>query len=499
MQRLDALIRVSQRNGRQDEDDSFRSPDQQRAECEHWAEANGAAIVAWHEGIGRSGKTMDRADIDAAVERIRSGQSDGVIVAWLDRFSRAPTREALTVYDDITKAGGAVVAVDMAGLKSEDATGEFALTTMLAVNRMLWRKIAERYDQSRGDAIADGKAIGGAPFGYKLKDPTPKGRGVKDSRLIVDEDLRPIVHELFDRKANGATWLELARWLDEVAPKPDKKWSRMTVKGMIARRTYLGEVHHGKHVNAKAHEPIVSTTLWRRAQNGKGRRTPRGTYLLSGLARCASCGRTLRGSALGHKPRPGRKAPPPRIYTCNAAECEARSTIVVDRLDTEVVKQFFEHLDTFHIRAVDDSEIDAAKQAVEQHTANVEALAAVVPSHPAAIAAHQEALTDAENELAHAEDRLHDLTAALEADGPDVRELRDDWPSMTLAEQREILRAGIDAILVRRAPSPTAKPPTADRILVLFRGTAPDALVARGGAVTRWSWDDDPGSLTSTP
>ena len=49
--RLDALIRVSRQDGRNGE--SFRSPVQQRESVERWAAANGAEIVAWHEGIGR--------------------------------------------------------------------------------------------------------------------------------------------------------------------------------------------------------------------------------------------------------------------------------------------------------------------------------------------------------------------------------------------------------------------------------------------------------------
>jgi DNA invertase Pin-like site-specific DNA recombinase len=490
--RLDALIRVSQQNGREGE--SFRSPQQQREGCEGWAGANGAEVVAWHEGIGRSGKTMDRADVDAALERIRAGQTDGVIVAWLDRFSRAPVREALAVYDDIAAAGGKVVAVDMAGLNPEDPTGEMALTVMLAVSRMQWRKTAERYDQTRREAIGDGKAVGGAPFGYRFRDPTRKngGRGVVDSRLVVQDGDAEIVRELFDRKAAGATWLELARWLDAVAPKPNRgRWARSTAKTMIACRTYLGEVRHGKHVKAKAHDPIVGAALWRRAQGKPGRRTPRGTYLLSGLARCAGCGRRLRGTTLGRGTH--------RVYSCDGPECPAKATIMVHLLDAEVTEQLFAYLDAFHVRAVDDADLDEARDDVERRTDELEALAAVVPRHPAAVGAHQARLEELERALTEAEDRLHQLTASLAVAGPDVRELRDDWPSMTLAERREVLRAGIDAVLVRRGPSPTTRLPAADRTLVLFRGTAPDGLAdgGRSGPVTTWTWDDDPASLAA--
>jgi DNA invertase Pin-like site-specific DNA recombinase len=491
-QRLDALIRVSQQDGR--EGDSFRSPAQQREACERWADANGAEIVTWHEGIGRSGKTMARADVDAALERIRAGQTGGVIVAWLDRFSRAPVAEALAVYNDISQAGGRVVAVDMAGLNPADATGEMALTVMLSVNRMQWRKVAERYDQTRREAIADGKAIGGAPFGYRFKDSTPKGRGrgILDSHLVIHAAEAKLVRELFERRAAGATWLELARWLDAVAPKPNGgHWARSTVISMTGRRTYLGEVHHGQHTRAGAHEAIVSPALWRRAQGAPGRRTPRGTYLLSGLARCAGCGRRMRGTTLGRGTG--------RVYSCNDRHCPARATIMVHLLDAEVTGQFFAHLDAFHVRAVDDAELERARVEVERLTQELQTLAGVVPSHPAAISAHQTALDGVEQTLIDAEDRLHQLTASLFADGPDVRELRDDWPSLTLAERREILRAGLDAVLVRRGPSPTRRLPALKRILVLPRGESPEGLAdnGRSGPARAWAWNDDPASLTA--
>ena len=70
-EKFDALIRVSQVESR--DGDSFRVPEQQREAIEHWADANDADVVAWHEGLGRSGKTVHRDDVDAALERIRAG------------------------------------------------------------------------------------------------------------------------------------------------------------------------------------------------------------------------------------------------------------------------------------------------------------------------------------------------------------------------------------------------------------------------------------------
>lgn len=492
--RFDGYIRVSQTDGRSGE--TFRSPAQQREQVERWAATNGATIVDWHEDFDVSGSRMDRPGLNRALERVRAGQTDGVVVAFLDRFSRAKVSEAMAVYEEVNALGGSVVATDLPALDPRDKMGEYHLTTVLAMKRMEWRTTAERWDMSRGDAIKAGKAIGGAAFGYRFADPTPRarGRGVIDSRLIVDEREAAIVREVYARKIAGATWLELARYMDTAAPKANGcRWARNTIRDMIPRRTYLGEVKHGTHVRAGAHEPIVSAAVWRRAQGEPGRRTPRGTYLLSGLARCAGCGRRMRGTILGRDAT--------RVYSCDCRDCTARATIMVDRLDAEIVDQFFAHLSDFHVRAVDSADVEIAQQEVDERTGDVERLAAVIPSHPAAVAAHQDRLQASERALADAEDRLHQLAASLAASGPDARQLRDDWPTLTLDEQREILRAGIDAVLVRRSRSgSTAKRlPARERVLVLFRGEAPDGLAdnGRSGPVAGWAWDDNPSSLVA--
>jgi hypothetical protein len=305
---------------------------------------------------------------------------------------------------------------------------------------------------------------------------------------VPDEHTCHLISELFERKAAGASWLELARWLDEVTPKPNGRyWARQTVIGMIRSRTYLGEARHGEHVNPNAHEPLVTIGLWHRAQREPGRRTPRGHYLLSGLVRCAGCGRNMRASSGGLKKS--------AVYVCVTPECPLHySTAVVARLDAEVVEQFFAHLDAYELRAVADREVIDARKLAARLRGDVERLAAVTPSHPAAIAAHQAALESAEAALTDAEMHLDELLGAQSQPGPDTHRLRADWDDMPLTERRERLREGIDAVVVRRALRTAASRPISERIVLAFRGEAPAALLQRGPAVS-WEWDDDPRSL----
>ena len=487
--RLDALIRVSAEAGR---GDHLRSPEQQLAMCEQAAPAVHGEIVNRDAppAIDVSGGTMDRADIRTIRERLREGLTDGVIVAWTDRFSRAPIEEPMAIFREITTAGGHFVVAEMGmDIRPDDPHGETMLVHSLQQARVQYLQIKNRWALSRSNAVKAGKAMGIAPFGYRFADPTPRAhtRGVVDSRLVPDEQNAPILRELFERKASGGTWLELARWLDTVAPKSDGRlWARSSVEAIIGNRAYLGEVRHGKNVLADAHEPLVEHSLWRRAQKEPGHRTPRGGYLLSGLVRCAGCGKGMQGSKQGKAPR----------YECRTRGCPERyTTITTARLDTEVVESLFRRLEISRVHAVDDDDLIQAASEVEQLEDELTTLVQVRVTHPRALAAHQDAVSAAERRLQDAEDRRQHLTAMQAQDGPDAREMRSDWPTLALDEQREILRAGIDAVLVRRAMTKGPVADTSARILVLFGGEAPATLTNGRGPIQGWAWSDGPGSL----
>jgi site-specific DNA recombinase len=483
--RLDGYIRVSDTHGRGDDDESLQGPRQQREAIERWAASRpGVEIVAWHEDRDQTGSRMERPGFAALMDRIRAGQTGGVAVARLDRLSRARVVEALKAVEEIDAHGGQVAAVDL-GIDPTTMFGEFAMTLMLALARMEWRRIDEAWNNSRAAAIARGVHIGAVPFGYRRDD---------NGRLFIHAGEAEIVRELFERKAGGATWGELVGWLDTAAPKPNGgHWSDSTVRGMIGSRTYRGAVFHGGHENPNAHEPIVDAPLWRRAQVPAGRRTPRGTYLLSGLVRCAGCGRRMRGTTGG----PGKG----RVYNCDTTGCAAKSTVTVDRLDSEVVEQFFAQMDAFHLRAVSDSEIEAAQAALEDARHAVELQAQTTPQSTIAVAAHNAKLADLERDYEAAEDRLAQLLASKAESGQDVRELKPEWPTLPLDARRELLRAGIKTVLVRRASRRTApRPPISERVLVVFLDDDLPADLAdngRSGPVATWTWDDGVASLAA--
>ena len=66
---------------------------------------------------------------------------------------------------------------------------------------------------------------------------------------------------------------------------------------ILSNRVYLGEIHHETAgTNLDAHKPLIDFGTWTQAQSEPRQRARPGNYVLSGIARCATCG----GPMIGH-------------------------------------------------------------------------------------------------------------------------------------------------------------------------------------------------------
>ena len=472
--RLDALIRVSTLGDRDSSD--LRSPDQQRDIITNWTGRNHAKVVREHVSVGLSGKTViGRSDVEAVLERIRAGRTDGLIVAYASRLSRARVGEAERLKDAILEAHGRLVICDMGGEYADTATGELTFTILSAVSRFQWRQIRDRYDTGRKDAIARGKWVGTPPFGYRYADARRRanGRGVMDTHLVPDEQTAWIIPELFQRKADGDTWLQLARWLDEVAPKPNgRRWTRRAVEIIIKNRIYLGEARHGQYVNLSAHEALITPALWRAAQIPTKHVTPEADYLLTSLVRCGTCGHRLRGKHLSRRVRK-------LMYECWNGDCPYKVAIMVDTVESEILHQCANRISIYAAAAPREESTAKLDAQTKQVTARIDNLMELVPASRPGIRAHQEKLAALEAELETLEDVHYRLAAqspqrALEALPYSVRMVTadkrsDKLASLPLDTQRRILRTWIERIEIARARGLGRVIMTAERVSVVWR------------------------------
>lgn len=450
--RMSGYIRVSRVAGRAGE--SFISPDVQRDQIEGWAKLRGVEIVSWHEDLDQSGGKLDRPGLNAVLEQIESGQTDGIAVAKLDRLSRLGVADALKLVERIHSAGGTVAAIDL-GIDPTTAFGEFGTTIMLAMAHMERRRLSESWEVAKSRAIDRGVKISPTPFGYQRND---------DGTLSIDPEASVVVAEAFRRAGQGIH--HATDYLQETVP--DLTWNLSTVRRTLASRTYLGESNYGDLINPKAHEPIVNRAQWQAAQSApETRRRAPEDFPLSGFATCAGCGAPMVG---------GRAGKGKRTYRCSHSlafakvKCLAPANMTADRLEDYAVKFLRENWESNDWK-VSDAPPDAtgAQDVLEDAESELYEFAADLTLRKALGSRYHEALALRENALEEAE-------AAFREQAKESVRLDHISPEELLETEKlgDVLRAAFAVIAVEKGRGSVE-----DRVRLIFRGSW------KGGQVER--------------
>jgi len=470
---MDGYIRVSQVRGR--EGDSFISPEVQRDQIETWARLRNVTIAAWHVDLDQTGGKLSRPGLDAAMARVRTRETGGIAVARMDRLSRAGVGDALRLIEELAEHDAQLAVVDL-GVDPTTVFGEFALTIMLALARMERRRITENWRVARERAVARGVHIASAtPTGY-LREP--------DGRLTPHPDHAPAIRELFERRARGDSWRELARFLDDhqvEGPYGALNWRTRAVTHIIANRAYLGEARSGEFVNRHAHPPLIDRQTWEAAQQApvvQATRTGEAS-LLAGLVRCAGCRHVMKPDRMTL--RGGGRA---RIYRCRgehaSGRCPDRSAVLGSVIEPWIEQQFMEFVGVMRGEALADNE---ALRDAESAARDAEAeLAAGRDDERILGALGADRFVEGLEKRAAAVDAAHrhlaDMRAASAPGSIAAEDLGALWPELETQEKRKILRSAIDAVFLRSVGRSNV--PIDDRALVLWHGEAPDDLPRRG-------------------
>jgi DNA invertase Pin-like site-specific DNA recombinase len=260
-----------------------------------------------HEKIER------REQMRALMADVRAG--DLVLCDKLDRWSRDPE----FTYGSVRKilaAGASFYAVGDA-CDPSTSEGDTALGFRILFAREEHKRIKQRMVGTRKLLRDRGYYVEGPPpFGYRRNDEA-KTRLDRNVLVIVPKEAA-VVRKVFALYTRGRTMLQI---VDEMGLRLD------TVKLILHRRTYLGEIETSKGWIRGHHEPIVDAATFQRARELAAARRRGGTgtsetstWILRDIARCGRCGAKMSAAY-------GRKSETPRRYYYRCAHhCESLGT-----------------------------------------------------------------------------------------------------------------------------------------------------------------------------
>ena len=465
---VDGYVRVSDVRGRVGE--AFISPSVQREQIERWARVHRATLSTVFEELDQSGATTDRPMLTEMLGRVEDGQTDGVVVASLDRFGRSLI-DNLAAIQRIHDAGAAFVSL-REGLDLSTDTGKLVLRIMLSMAEWELDRVRTRWNTARQRATERGVHMGlYPPTGYRRD---------HDGRLQPHEHAGPFITELYRRRARGESIRDLCTFLEQAqvpTSRDSRIWEPAALHKLLRNRVYLGELHHGEMSNPHAHPPLTDAVTWNAAQKPRDmtshpdRRLP---TLLDGILRCAGC-RMLMRSQTVTTPGGLRK----RIYYCGrrfkAGECPNPAWI-----SAAVAEPYLDAVFFTLARDRKDSRSNPARlrrlQLDHEHATDELLAYGDSPAIRAALDAERYAEGLAER---HERERHAALAIAAEhskgtSTVPPLHELEQSWPNLGVPERRRLMAELIDCAFASKRGEEHP------RIFACARGDAPVDLPQRG-------------------
>lgn len=204
--------------------------DIQLADINAAAERLGAEIVkvCSDEGVSGTKEAIDREGLACAIDGVREGEADGIIVANLTRLARTLTvQEAALAL--VWQAGGRVFTADSGEVAQDDPDDPMrtAIRQILGVMAQLDRAtITLRMRKGREAKAAAGGYAGGAP---------KYGQMASNKSLVEVEDEQRVIHLVGDMRRDGMTLRQIATNLNEmcIPTKYGRDWHAESVRRTI--------------------------------------------------------------------------------------------------------------------------------------------------------------------------------------------------------------------------------------------------------------------------
>jgi DNA invertase Pin-like site-specific DNA recombinase len=316
-------------------DDGF-SLEAQRDLLQRYADERGWVIAGWYVDEGVSGTTLARPELQRLMADCADGGLDVVLIHRLDRMSRSlvGTRQII----DRLQAGGVAVISISENWDFTTPIGKMQLHIMATLAEYYVDNLRGEIRKGKRQRAASGFHNGQLSWGYTTKQRLAArlaelGECEHEQRhriqaaleayaeasktlAIPDPDTAEgvrLAFNLYVNKRLSARKIALAlndAGYRNTARRGSGFITADMVSDLLSNRFYIGETSYGRRVAgherqwlAGAHEPLVTAELFEAAQEVKRvnmrrktqRREKYRVYPLSGVLRCADCGRAMSG------------------------------------------------------------------------------------------------------------------------------------------------------------------------------------------------------------
>ncbi len=310
------------------------SLDAQVERMKRYADYERMIIANTYSDEGKSGKSIEgRAEFMNMLGDIEN-KKDGVsfvLVYKLSRFGRN-VADVLNSLKRMQRYGVNLICVEESIDSSKDS-GKLMISVLSAVAEIERENILVQTMEGRKQKAREGKWNGGfAPYGYKLE----------NGRLVVEEEERDIIAEIFDKFVNTNMGVNtIARDLNQrgITKKRRKngtleEFSPHFIRGVLDNPVYAGKIAYGRRTKERvegtdneyrqikadgyiltdgSHEPIISEDTWMEAcrkREGTGGKKEQiynkgRKHLLSSILKCPVCGANMYGNVNRKKNKDG--------------------------------------------------------------------------------------------------------------------------------------------------------------------------------------------------
>jgi len=308
--RVAAYVRVST----DEQADKGNSLLEQRERLEAYCKAMGWNKPVFFEDDGYSAKDMRRPNAQKMIDRVSNNEFDIVLTSKLDRMSR--NLLDMLQFVKLLEDHNCSYVSSSEGFDTSTAVGRMVLQLLAAFAEFERERTRERVkDNMMSLARNTDKVITLPCYGYDI---------VEGKYAINDQEAQ-FIQLMFELAEQGHGPRMIAKILNDrgATTKRGKPWDQVNVKRLIHTETIYGTVVYNKRQNKNGklvirdksewivkegnHPAIISAEKRNRVlEILEGRKRARKhadseTYLLTGLVKCAHCGRNMKGNTARYK------------------------------------------------------------------------------------------------------------------------------------------------------------------------------------------------------